>query len=94
MAGLSMGSEWWEVGNEIRDAGGAITHPPHPQKAPPVPVSPRQLWADFQQEAILDSRALSRDPHDLTTDSNHPALLFSTRKTRQALEKWEARRRL
>ena len=94
MAGVSMGSEWWVVGNEVRDMGGAITHLPHSQKAPQVPVSTGQLWADFQEEAILDSRTLDRDPHDLTTDSSHPALLFSTRKTHQALGKWEARRRL
>ena len=39
MAGVSMGSEWWVVGNEVRDMGGAITHLPHSQKAPQVPVS-------------------------------------------------------
>ena len=85
------------MGNAVRDMGGARTrgenvHLPRSQKPPQVPVAMGQLWADYQEEAILDSCILRRDPHDLTVDSNHPALLFSTRKTNQALEKWEARR--
>lgn len=61
----------------------------HIKKTTPVPVSAGQLWADFQAGGILDARVLRRDRHNLPADSNHPALLISTRKTHQSLGKWE-----